>query len=92
MTHYKHKPVVIEAERFTGGFSFDEMGVEWGEEFMEQVIYNHAANELWIDTLEGRMRADIGDYVIRGVGGEFYPCKPEIFIKLYELAEPNLNG
>ena len=39
---------------------------------------------LTIDTLEGRMKADIGDYIIKGVNGEFYPCKPNIFAKTYE--------
>lgn len=37
-----------------------------------------------IDTLEGRMKASIGDYIIKGVNGEFYPCKPDIFAKTYE--------
>jgi hypothetical protein len=39
---------------------------------------------LSIDTLEGRMRADIGDWIIRGVQGEHYPCKPDIFDATYE--------
>lgn len=42
---------------------------------------------LQIDTLEGVMRADAGDFIIQGVNGEFYPCKPEIFAKTYEIAE-----
>lgn len=37
-----------------------------------------------IDTLEGKMRADVGDWVIRGVKGELYPCKPNIFEETYE--------
>ena len=40
-----------------------------------------------IPTLEGAMRADIGDWIIRGVQGEFYPCKPDIFEATYEEAE-----
>jgi hypothetical protein len=40
-----------------------------------------------IKTLEGVMRADVGDYIIRGVNGEVYPCKPDIFAKTYESAE-----
>ncbi len=40
-----------------------------------------------IDTLEGTMRANYGDFVIRGVKGEFYPCKPDIFAATYEPAE-----
>jgi hypothetical protein len=42
---------------------------------------------LEIRTLEGTMRADEGDWIIRGVAGEFYPCKPDVFAKTYEPAE-----
>lgn len=45
----------------------------------------HHTYEIVIDTLEGQMKADIGDYIIKGVNGEFYPCKPDIFEKTYEL-------
>lgn len=44
-------------------------------------------HEFDIDTLEGTMRASIGDYIITGVDGEQYPCKPDIFEKTYELVE-----
>lgn len=49
---------------------------------------------LFIDTLEGRMKADVGDYIIKGIKGEFYPCKPEIFEESYELIpqEPANRG
>ena len=40
-----------------------------------------------IDTLEGTMRADLGDFIIKGVQGEFYPCKPDIFKATYEIVE-----
>jgi hypothetical protein len=40
-----------------------------------------------IDTLEGKMKASFNDYIIKGVNGEFYPCKPDIFAKTYEPAE-----
>ena len=40
---------------------------------------------IYIDTLEGRMRADIGDWIITGVDGEQYPCKPDIFEKTYDI-------
>lgn len=43
--------------------------------------------ELTIDTLEGQMHASVGDYIITGVNGEQYPCKPDIFEKTYELVE-----
>jgi hypothetical protein len=49
---------------------------------------------LWIRTLEGTMRADVGDYIIRGVQGEFYPCKPLIFEKTYDEMDelPDQSG
>ena len=48
------------------------------------LISNDGGTEVIFDTLEGRMKADIGDYIIKGVNGEFYPCKPDIFAKTYE--------
>ena len=42
---------------------------------------------LFINTLEGTMAASIGDWIIKGVNGEFYPCKPDIFAKTYERIE-----
>ena len=41
--------------------------------------------ELYIQTLEGEMHASVGDYIIKGVNGEFYPCKPDIFKKTYDF-------
>ncbi len=43
--------------------------------------------EMFIDTLEGTHHANVGDYIIRGVNGELYPCKPNIFEKTYEIVE-----
>lgn len=54
----------------------------WAE--YEQVV---ATDGLKIFTLEGAMMANIGDWIIRGVNGEYYPCKPDIFEKTYEPAE-----
>jgi hypothetical protein len=84
---YRKKPVVIEAVQFT-----DEPDriIEL-QEFMnaELVInYNDTNNpKLKIATLEGVMDASVGDYIIKGVKGEFYPCKPDIFHKTYEPVE-----
>jgi hypothetical protein len=82
------KPVVIEAFRFMGGLSYDEMLVEWGEDFGKVARHNKLINELVIKTLEGHMRANVCDWIIRGVKGEFYPCKPDIFEATYEPVEP----
>lgn len=46
-----------------------------------------AEGTLMIRTLEGDMRANLGDWIIKGVNGEFYPCKPDIFLKTYEAVE-----
>lgn len=43
--------------------------------------------ELFVKTLEGDMHANVGDYIIKGVNGELYPCKPDIFEKTYEIVE-----
>jgi hypothetical protein len=40
--------------------------------------------EIWVETLEGTMTASVGDWIIRGTAGEFYPCKPDIFAALYD--------
>lgn len=97
MSSYRKVPVVIEAQQFDGtwesvndwleslGYPLDDDGTEGGPACWIGV---KAAGEregcLYIDTLEGTMRAEPGDFIIRGVQGEFYPCKPEIFAATYE--------
>jgi hypothetical protein len=51
------------------------------------VSYKKETPRVKVKTLEGNMWANVGDYVIRGVAGEFYPCKQEIFEQTYELVE-----
>ena len=84
---YRKKPVVIEAIQWTGEnqremFDFLTNG-EKKDEYMEAF----GEGGLVIKTLEGNHLANIGDYIIKGVAGEFYPCKPDIFEKTYEVAE-----
>ena len=88
---YRKKPVEIRAIQFDGynwqdclQFMSDEL-LMFPQEFCKK-------EELIIHTLEGGMKANIGDYIIRGVNGEFYPCKPDIFEKTYELAEDGPKG
>lgn len=69
--------MVIEAIQFTGSNYFEVMA------FMG-VLTAEESPIVCIKTLEGMMTAKIGDYVIKGVQGEFYPCKPDIFNKTYE--------
>jgi hypothetical protein len=78
---------VIEAISFLGPYSVDEMRAEWGDAFTEAAVYRADRNELSIHTQEGVMRADIGDYIIKGTINEFYPCKPQVFETKYAPAE-----
>lgn len=73
---FRKKPVVIEAVRWTGD-NADEIAA-----FARSAMWPHG--DLVIPTLEGAHRANIGDWIIRGVQGEFYPCKPDIFDATYE--------
>lgn len=77
---YRKKPVVIEAVRF---FNTADIHEFCGNKVREQVGKDY----LEIETLEGIMRAIKGDFIIKGVNGEFYPCKPDIFEKTYEAVE-----
>lgn len=79
---YRKKPVVIEAIVWNGRNEDELVSFMYGGE--ETVRANVETNEFEISTLEGVMKASIGDYVIKGVQGEFYPCKPDIFESTYE--------
>lgn len=86
---YVKKPVIIEAAAFMG---FDSHGQvifseypDWlTREFAKGIIFFDEPNTLTIKTLEGNMEASRGDWVIKGVKGELYPCKPDIFHMTYE--------
>ena len=78
MAKYKTKPCVIEAVQYTGNNIIEIL--DWGQ---GEILWNDE-DDLFIDTLEGRMKADINDYIIKGLRGEFYPCKPDVFEKKYE--------
>lgn len=83
---YRKKPVEVEAVQVS------ELAVDW---LMEHEVHFHCLAEsgneelsaIVIETLEGNMRADVGDWIIRGVQGEFYPCKPDIFSATYDGVE-----
>lgn len=86
---YRKKPVLIEAVQFNPG-SYDNIS-ELFELGMNSVRTEQlgidGAPTLLIETLEGTMTAQPGDYIIKGVKGEFYPCKPDIFKATYELVD-----
>ena len=75
---YRKKPVIIEAIQWTGD-NLNEIVM-----FTEKHNLQCGENELKIKTLEGNMITFLGDYIIKGVRGEFYPCKPDIFEQTYE--------
>jgi len=81
---YRKKPVVIEAIQFTGSESYNRMATEWGTPFEDGTTSNDLDAWLTITTLEGGHKASPGDWIIKGVKGEFYPCKPDIFAMTYE--------
>lgn len=85
---YRKKPVIIEAKIWNGE------NVDSIEEWINGgfVYYDKGKEEIGIRTLEGVMKAHKGDYIIKGVSGEFYPCKPEIFHKTYEEVEKIGDG
>ena len=78
---YRKKPVVIEAVQVDASDFGDLCEVA---DWCGGVTVDEGDWVLGIDTLEGRMYATDGDFIIRGVEGEFYPCKPEIFAATYE--------
>lgn len=96
---YKKKPVVIEAiqllptresiliiEQFIeGNYNVVESTTKSQEKFDEYVEILKEKGGRIIKTLEGEHIASFGDYVIKGIKGEFYPCKPDIFLATYEL-------
>ena len=76
----RKKPVVVEAVRWMGDNYVDI------QDFLHGMFTSCDDGRcLLIKTLEGDMKAQIGDYILRGVKGEFYPCKPDIFAKTYEI-------
>lgn len=78
---YRKKPVVIEAMQYLRDENIHQV-----LDFVsnENIRYDADENEFLIITLEGEMKAEKYDYIIKGVQGEFYPCKPDIFEQTYE--------
>lgn len=83
---FRKKPVEIEAAQLTDEVA-DELA-EWcgGSVWVDGMLYPESIRRkhIQIPTLEGSMEASPGDWIIRGVAGEFYPCKPDIFERTYE--------
>ena len=93
MNRYVKKPIAIEAVKWKG-FNNDEIKDFAGDSVKIEVIREGDADngippsvDCSIETLEGVMKANVGDYIIKGVNGEFYPCKQDIFEKTYDKAD-----
>jgi len=91
MAKFRKKPVAVEAVRWTGK-NFGEI-----EEFSKGMVRRYFAYEkneaietdyLEIPTTSGDVLASVDDWIVKGIKGEFYPCKPDIFEQTYERAEP----
>ena len=98
---FRKKPVIIEAFKYDGDLK-DRNGLFyvpfWAQEAYKKGIMYYGAEacdlppcELYIETLEGTHHVSVGDYVIQGVNGELYPCKPDIFEKTYEMVADEDN-
>lgn len=86
---FRKKPVEIEAFEWTGNNPL-ELGEWWSAHAVDRLKQRFHVNDdltVSIPTLEGTMLANVGDYIICGVSGEFYPCKPDIFAKTYDKVE-----
>jgi hypothetical protein len=86
---YRKKPVVVDAIQWTGNnlreiidfTGLHPSALKWTWPQYEQIV---AKDGLKIFTLEGPLMASVGDWIIKGVQGEYYPCKPDIFEATYE--------
>lgn len=93
---YRKIPVEVEVRQFTDGA--DKAGAQeladWcdGEVVKALKIAGEQRYCIFIDTLEGSMRANPGDWIIKGVEGEFYPCRGDIFEQTYEKVETAPDG
>jgi len=97
MAKFRKRPVVVEALQWNGMnlSEIKEFVGDYAKYELHDEFYNRGEGipsvppwvEVTIHTLEGDMCVSMGDYIIRGVSGEFYPCKPDIFEKTYELVE-----
>lgn len=85
---FRKKPVIIEATNFTRS-TWDIVVEFTNGKAKDLLIEKHPYGKAYcrIETLEGEMLAIEGDWIIKGVQGEFYPCKPDIFVQTYEILE-----
>lgn len=90
MTKYRKKPVVIEAIQYTGDNATEI--ANWTKQLSSGRYIEDGGDYLLIQTLEGTMKAIPGDFIIKGIKNEFYPCKPDIFEQTYEKVEEEITA
>ena len=85
---YMKKLIIVDAVQRTGN------NIEEIKSFLDENggVYTITDNSFVINTLEGNMLASLGDYIIKGIHGEFYPCKPDIFKETYDQVNVRING
>jgi len=84
---FRKKPVVIEAYKYQSELGNNRLMNWLAQQEANVKGWLFHDGEIVIPTLEGNMKASDGDWIIRGVSGEFYPCKPDIFEKTYDPVE-----
>lgn len=90
MAKYRKKPVVIEAYKFQPELGIARLANWLSQQGADIKGWEFHEQDVTIPTLEGNMKVSPGDFIIRGVQGEFYPCKPDIFEATYEaVTEPS---
>lgn len=81
VNRYRKKPIEIEAVQWLGGNASEI------KDFCGEILGVVDETSLIVSTLEGDMRVRIGDFIVKGIKGEFYPCKADIFFMTYDLVE-----
>lgn len=88
---YRKKPVEIEAFQYDGDMTGSDgkpYAPQWALDALKGgTMYYKDAGDLYIKTLEGDHHASVGDFIIQGIKGELYPCKPDVFEMTYESVE-----
>lgn len=92
MKKYRKKPLIVEAIQWDGYINQTQMNClyDWGlQTYNVAHQWEDGSNrvDIYIHTLEGMMECDVGDFIVKGIEGEFYPVKESVFLKSYEAAE-----
>ena len=87
MPKYRKKPVVIEAVQYTGTNTTEIKEFVTDKNVLWREVTSRTCHGGFIVTLEGDMEFKVGDYIIRGVKGEYCPCREDIFLATYESVE-----